>query len=315
MIIVDAHCDTITKIMETQENLNRNGCHVDIERIKGLGSFVQFFAAFIDPLYYTNPSKRALQIIDKFYEEIKNNKNFIAVCTSYRDIRKAHKEEKIAAILSIEGGEALQGDLALLRSYYRLGVRSICLTWNNRNDIADGIMDDYSCGGLSRYGMDVVEEMNKLGMIIDVSHISEKGFFDVIWKTTKPIIASHSNTRKICNHPRNHTDKQIKAIKGNKGVIGLNFYNNFLDDKKRASIKDIIRHIEYIAGLIGIDYIGLGADFDGVDVLPEGIDGVQDLDKIINELLRLNYKNIDVDKIMGGNMLRLIKRVFAQPKD
>jgi len=311
MIIVDAHCDTITKIMENGENLNKNSCHIDIERQKSLGSAVQFFAAFIDPAYcQAYALKRALQIIDEFYRQIEINKDDIMLCCNYNDIMRAVGENKIAAVLSIEGGDALQGDLGVLRMLYRLGVRSICLTWNYRNEIADGVKDGESGGGLTPFGKKVIREMNDLGMLVDLSHISEKGFWDVMECTGAPVIVSHSNAKKLCSHGRNLTDEQIDAVKYNGGVIGINLYPDFLKDSKDASIVDVIRHIEYISGLIGTDHIGLGADFDGVESLPEGINGVQDIIKIIDELSKLNYSSQDIEKFAGGNFLRVIKEVL-----
>jgi membrane dipeptidase len=311
MILVDAHCDTITKIMEDNENLVNNKCHIDIERAKKAGGYVQFFAAFIDPAYcQAYAMRRALQIIDRFYQELEKNNNDMMLCCNYNDIQQAINESKIAAVLSIEGGEALQGELSSLRMFYKLGVRSICLTWNHRNEIADGVSDRSSGGGLTPFGKKVVEEMNSLGMLIDVSHISEKGFWDVLELTRSPIIASHSNSQSICSHVRNLTDEQIKAIGKNGGVMGINFYPAFLNDSKKASVTDIVNHIEHMASLVGCDYIGIGADFDGVEALPEGINGLQDVEKVINTLLKLNYSQEWVEKITGLNFLRVIKSVL-----
>lgn len=311
MVVVDAHCDTITKIMECGAGLQKNSCHIDIERLKSIGSYVQFFAAFIDPSYcQAYALKRALQIIDEFYTQIEANKDDIMTCRNYKDIEEAIKVNKIAAVLSIEGGEALQGDLGVLRMFYKLGVRSICLTWNYRNEIADGVKDEGSGGGLTPFGRKVIEEMNTLGMLIDISHISKTGFWDVLECTTAPVIASHSNAQKLCRHRRNLTDKQIMAIKNNGGVIGINLYPEFLSNSKEASLKDIISHIEYISSLAGPDYIGLGADFDGIESVPDGINGVQDIEKIFNELGRLNYSTENIEKFAGKNFLRVIQDVL-----
>ncbi|HOM02736.1 MAG TPA: dipeptidase [Acetivibrio sp.] len=311
MITVDAHCDTITKIMEKGAELRKNSCHIDIERLKARGSYVQFFAAFIDPAYcQAYALKRALQIIDEFYRQTEVNKDDIMLCCNYNDIDKAVKANKIAAVLSIEGGEALQGDLGVLRMLYKLGVRSICLTWNFRNEIADGVKDEVSGGGLTPFGREVIKEMNRLGMLIDLSHISKTGFWDVLECTTSPVIVSHSNAQRLCAHKRNLTDKQIMAIKDNGGVIGINLYPEFLNNSKTASIKDIINHIEYISSLAGPDHIGLGADFDGIESLPAGINGVQDIEKIFNELAKLNYSSENIEKFAGKNFLRVIQNVL-----
>lgn len=311
MIFVDAHCDTITRIMEENSHLDSNSCHVDLSRMKRLGSFVQFFAAFIDPSFgQAYAMKRAIKIIDKLYEQLETNKDDMMLCLDYRDIQKALAQKKVAAILSIEGGDALQGEISALRIFYRLGVRSLCLTWNHRNEIADGVADDIAGGGLTPFGNEVIKEMNKLGMLIDVSHISERGFWDVVNLTSQPIIASHSNAKKVCGHRRNLADDQITAIKKNGGVIGINLYTHFLSDTGKASVKDVLKHIEHIAGIAGTDHIGIGADFDGIDSTPEGIRGVQDIELIFNELGRLNYSMEAIENIAGGNFLRVIGEVL-----
>lgn len=311
MIIVDAHCDTITKIMECKENLYKNDCHIDLERLKKLGNFVQFFAAFTEPVYcQAYAMKRAVQIIDKLYEQIDIYNSDIMLCRDYNDIETAVSLSKIAAVLSIEGGEALQGDIAALRAFYRLGVRSICLTWNHRNEIADGVGESSTGGGLTDFGRQVVKEMNSLGMLVDLSHISERGFWDAIELTASPLIASHSNAKKICGHKRNLTDEQILAVNKNGGVIGINLCPPFLNFLGEPTVTDVIKHIEHIAALTGNDCIGLGADFDGIDETPEDIKGVQDIDKVFDELAKLNYSQEFIDKFAGGNFLRVIKDVL-----
>lgn len=311
MIIVDAHCDTITRIMEVDATLYKNNCHVDIERLKGLGSYVQFFAAFIDPSFsHAYTLKRAMQIIDRFYKEVETYKDDIMLCCNYNDIEIATSQNKVAAMLSIEGGEALQGDLSALRMFYRLGVRSICLTWNYRNEIADGVKDASTGGGLTPFGRRVIKEMNALGMLVDLSHISERGFWDVLETSSSPVIVSHSNAKKLCSHIRNLTDDQILAVKQNGGVIGINLYPEFLNDSGEAELKDIINHIEHIISLTGPDHIGLGADFDGIEKVPAGINGVENIDRIFSELGRLNYAQANIEKLAGGNFIRLIKGIL-----
>lgn len=308
MIIFDAHCDTITKIMEMNSNLYNNNCHIDIQRLKSLGSFVQTFAAFIDPAYSpANAMKRAMQIIDRFYSELDIYKDDIMLCCNYNDITNALSQGKIAAMLSIEGGEALQGDLGALRNFYRLGVRSICLTWNYRNEIADGVKDADTGGGLTPFGRSLIREMNRLNMLVDLSHISERGFWDVIETTSKPIIVSHSNARKICSHPRNLFDEQITAVAKNGGVIGVNLYPEFLNNDGKATIKDVLKHIEHIVSLAGPDHIGLGADFDGIEKTPDDISGVENINIIFEHLGKLNYSDEIIEKLAGENSIRLIK--------
>lgn len=311
MIVVDAHCDTITTIMEENEQLKENSCHIDLKRLKKYDGFVQFFAAFISPEYAKMGAlRRATDIIDRFYNEIEINSNDIMLCCSYNDIFNAVQSKKVAAILSIEGGEALEGSISALRILYRLGVRAITLTWNYRNEIADGVADAETRGGLTPFGRDVVREMNKLGMLVDVSHLSEAGFWDVIQKTSEPIIASHSNAKKICGHRRNLTDEQLLALKKNGGVTGINLCPDFICSEGKAKMKNVIEHIEYIAALTGEDTLGLGADYDGIDETPEKLEGVQCIEGLFNELLMLNYSEAFIKKLAGENFLRVIKKVL-----
>jgi membrane dipeptidase len=311
MIIVDAHCDTLTKIFDTGKKLYSNDCNLDIERMHKRGKYVQFFAAFIHPKYYRGYTiKRAIELIDRFYEECKMCSDDIMTCCNYNDIMMAINSGRVAAILSIEGGEALQGSLATLRIFYNLGVRSLCLTWNHRNEIADGVAEDVSGGGLTNFGRKVIEEMNKLGMLIDLSHISERGFWDVMTLSQHPVILSHSNAKAICNNRRNLTDEQILEVKKNRGVIGINLYPYFLNEQGNLVITDIIKHIEYIISLIGENHIGIGADYDQDEPIFDGIDGVEYIDNILEELLKMNYSYNTVEKIAGGNFLRVIKEVM-----
>lgn len=311
MIIVDAHCDTITTIMQTKEQLRENKGHIDLERLKKYDNFVQFFAAFISPEHAKMGALcRAIDIIDKLYEEIEINKNDIMLCRNYNEIMTATKNNKIAAVLTIEGGDALEGSISALRMLYKLGVRAITLTWNHRNQIADGVADAITGGGLTPFGKDVIGEMNRLGMLVDVSHLSEAGFWDVLSKTSSPIIASHSNAKKICNHRRNLTDPQLLALKKNGGVTGINLCPDFIYSDGKATSKHVLNHIEHIIALTGEDTLGMGADYDGIDETPQGLEGVQCLQDLFNELLKLNYSETLVNKIAGENFLRVIKSVL-----
>lgn len=311
MIRVDAHCDTITEAMDKKESLYKNGLHIDLERLQRDGNHVQFFAAFIDPVECKGSELlRFIRILDFFQQQVEQYNEYIAICRSYQDIQDTLAMGKTAAILSVENGGALQGDLSVLRILYRLGVRSICLTWNFTNEIADGVKDSENGIGLTSFGKAAVAEMNRLGMLVDVSHLSEKSFWDVQEVSSAPIIASHSNSRVLCRHPRNLDDEQLKAIKSSNGVIGINLYPHFLNDAGHASIDDILRHIEHIAAVTGEDHIGLGADFDGIECLPEGIQGIQEVDKILERLLALNYSQQFIDKFAGANFLRVIRQVI-----
>ena len=314
-IVFDGHCDTILEIMNQKRTLEKKSTtgHLDIPRMKEGGVDVQFFAVFIEDIYKPDGSlKRTLQLIDCFYREIENNQDDISLVTNYNQIKEVNKARKIAAILSIEGGEALEGDLGVLRVLYKLGVRLLTLTWNQRNQIADGIGESRAGSGLTEFGLKVIDEMNRLGMLIDVSHLSETGFWDVIKRSKAPIVASHSNCYALCPHLRNLKDEQIKALADKGGVIGITFVPNFLtQEKRKTTVKDVVKHIDYLVEKVGVDCVGLGSDFDGTDGLPLGLEGVDKIPNITEGLLDRGYKEREIEKILGGNFLRVFKEVVG----
>ena len=206
----------------------------------------------------------------------------------------------------------MEGDLGVLRVLYRLGVRLITLTWNQRNQIADGIGESRTGSGLTEFGLKVIDEMNDLGMLIDVSHLSETGFWDVIKRSKTPIIASHSNCYALCSHLRNLKDEQIKALTDKDGVVGISFVPNFLtQERRKTTVKDVVTHIDYLVEKAGINYVGLGSDFDGTGGLPLGLEGVEKMPNITAELLNRGYKEGEIEKILGGNFLRVFKKVVG----
>jgi membrane dipeptidase len=251
-----------------------------------------------------------MDIIDFFYEQVEENKEEIKSIVDTSGIDSALKSGKKAALLSIEGGHVLEGSISVLRLFYRLGVRCVTLTWNGRNEVADGVAERGTGGGLTEFGKKVVREMNRLGMLIDVSHLSEAGIRDVLSISEAPVIASHSNCYSICNHPRNLTDEQIVAIARKEGLIGINFYPEFLG-KGEISLDTVIEHIEHVTSLVGVDYLGLGSDFDGIDKTPAGLEDVGKLPKLTERLLKRSYKEEDIRKILGKNFLRVLKRVLG----
>lgn len=219
---------------------------------------------------------------------------------------------KAATLLAIEEGGAIDGSLEALRMLYELGVRAMTLTWSNRNDIADGVNEECSGGGLTVFGRKVVAEMNRLGMLVDVSHIATAGFWDVIEASTKPIIATHSNAKTLCSHPRNLNDDQIKAINANDGLIGITFAGQFLEeDYNKACIDSVYRHIDYMLNLLGNDdHVGFGSDFDGISHPPYNIHGVQDYKPLIEYLQSKNYSDSTIEKITHKNVLNLLGKVL-----
>jgi len=297
--------------MKTNEELYSNSCHFDLQRLKKYNSFIQFFAAFISPDYCpTNAYQRCMDIIKNFESQVSKNKEHIMHVKEYEHITDAINQGKVAAVLTIENGAALEGDIKKLDEFYALGVRSICLTWNGSNQIACGVGGDKADGGLTSFGIDVVKRMNELGILVDVSHINEASFWDVINTSASPIIASHSNAKELCFHQRNLTNNQFKALIKSGGVTGINLCPPFLSESGTADINDILRHIEHFMSLGGEDNIGIGADFDGISSTPKDMHGVECLDSIFQALLSRNYTEEQVQKIAGLNFLRVLKQIL-----
>ena len=308
--IIDSHCDTIGKIADHGiEAFHKNKCHVSVEGLQKGRVGLQFFAAWINQRASSSCLQQGLRLIDAYFTMLDAYSEVLVPIKKPQDVELAIENNSIGAMLTVEGGEILEGNLLNLRILYQLGVSAMTLTWNYRNEIADGAMETCSNGGLSSFGHEVVKEMNRLGMIIDVSHLSEKGFYDVLEATKRPIAATHSNAWSIQPHPRNLKDEQIKLLAEHRGIMGINFYPPFLS-KDAASLSDILRHIEYVAALVGVDIIGFGADFDGIEKTPIDIKGPQHYDKIINALLQLNYSENNVRKIAFENYNRLINEVL-----
>lgn len=306
--VIDAHCDTISKLVDENASLeNHDGVHVSLQGLKEGCVGIQFFAAWIGPRDKYGPHlHRGLRLIKEYNSMLKAYPDVFYPVHGITE----RNTGKIGALLAVEGGEVLEGSLSNLHLLYSMGVRLMTLTWNFNNEIAGAAMDN-NAEGLTTFGTEVVKEMNKLGMIIDVSHLSEEAFWDVIELSSQPVIASHSNAKSLCNHPRNLNDRQIEAIVSKGGVIGINFYPPFLS-LQEASIASIIEHIDYIAGLAGAEGIGFGSDFDGVEYLPHGIEGPQSFPDIIEELLRLNYSEETVQKICHGNFSRVMNKIMKQ---
>jgi len=316
-LVIDAHCDTISQIYNHNESITENSFHVDLRRIReNYEKYIQVFAVFAEEAPDAAQAFfMADKMIDRFYSEMMHAGK-LSLCLDSKDIADIESNGGIGAILALEGGKALNGDLDNLLYFYEKGVRILSLTWNQMNDLACGVMDASGTAwpdskkGLSDLGKMAIEKMNELGILLDVSHLSDEGFFQVCAITKKPFIASHSNSRKICRHIRNLTDEQILCIKNAGGVIGINLNPEFLNSSGRADINDIIRHVEHIAALAGEDHIGLGTDFDGICSTPESISGVEDLYIIFNRLLQLNYSENFVRKFSALNFKRLFSSVF-----
>lgn len=310
-MIVDMHCDTLSVAFRNKRSLaieSQEG-HADIPRLKRGGVGLQFFALFGVDSNSFNALLFTLQLLDYFWEEYNKNHDMIEPILSGEDIDRCLESGKIGAFLVIEGGEALNGSIEVLRIFYRLGIRGLGLTWNYRNEIADGVGESRTLGGLTTFGTEVVKEMNRLGMLIDVSHISERGFWDVLELTDSPVIASHSNCRSIWEHPRNLTDDQIKAIAKKKGVIGLNFMPEFLGPPG-AGLNSLLKHIDHICSLVGDDYLGFGSDFDGIKSSIPEIPDAAHFSIIIEALQKHGFNECTIRKICSENCIRVLRSVL-----
>lgn len=307
--IIDLHCDTILKIYENNSKLNNNNYSVDIQKLKKANSLAEFFALFVELTPDENPLEKALNMLDKFYIELSKNNSSIALARNYDELMYNKSQEKISAFLTVEEGAVIKGNLSNLRNLNRLGVKLMTLTWNFPNEIGyPNCISKYKNKGLTPFGIEVVKEMNNLNMIIDVSHLSDGGFYDVAKYSTSPFIASHSNARAVTNHPRNLTDDMIKIISEKGGIIGLNFCGEFLGGNKYSKIENMITHIKHIKAIGGIDVISLGSDFDGIDSILE-IESIGEIHKLIDSLEKNDFSKEDIEKIFYKNALRFLKDI------
>jgi membrane dipeptidase len=358
--VFDAHCDTVMRILEKGVDLGvrSDEGHIDIPRMQAGGLNAQVFAMWIEPDYWPHRAAfRTLQFADAMFRTLEKHPDKLGLALTVKDARRLVKAGKLAVFLGIEGGHAIEDSLATLRMFHRLGVRVMTLTWWNNTNWADGSGDKPEHHGLTDFGKQVIREMNRLGMLIDVSHVSDETFYDVLKVTTKPVMASHSCTRVLCKHHRNLSDKMLKALAKNGGVIGINYYLGFLDpevnrqeekrwkeldpkidklkkkyknDKKtfiekrrelyrshrrkpsKVPIDRLIDHIDHAVKVAGVDHVGLGSDFDGCSITPVGLDDVSDLPLITEKLLERGYSEKDLEKILGGNLLRVFAAAIGE---
>ena len=291
----------------------------DLARLKAGGVGAVFFAAYVGANFGLGPRAyaRAQQMIDVIrYDIVDRYPNDFVLATTAAQIEAAHKQGKIAALIGIEGGHAIQDSLDKLREFYDRGVRYMTLTHTNTNNWADssGDVNDASVthhNGLTDFGKDVVREMNRLGMMVDISHVADKTFYDALAVSTAPLIASHSACRALANVPRNMTDQMIIELAKKGGVVQVNFYCNFLTNEKppHATVDDVVDHIDHIRKIAGIEAIGIGSDFDGIDCAPVGLEDVSKFPNLTRALLERGYSAEDIRKIYGGNFLRVMKAV------
>ena len=316
MNFIDLHCDTAMHIFESDKKLYKNDLCIDINKLQEGEALAQFFAMFIEKDKVTDSYDYCKKMLKKFKNQLNENKEFISLCRNYSDLEKAKKEGKIGAFLTIEEGDAIKGEIEKLREFKKEGISLITLTWNFENDLGyPNAGFKFKDKGLKQRGIEVVEEMNNLGMLIDVSHLSDAGFYDCIKYSKKPIIASHSNAREKSPHPRNLTDDMIKKLADNGGITGINFCSAFLIDREDVSdlelgtIDDMVRHIKHIRNIGGIDVIGLGSDFDGIENKVERENASQMM-RLADRLSKEGFSINEIEKIFSENAKRVIKEVL-----
>ncbi len=327
-IVVEAHRDMFEMVRLKNMGERYPVINTMLPRLKKGGVTVTFFAICGDAVSHSKGTYRylsaALENIDALRQEAEAANGKIKIILNADDIPSAPSLDTHYFLLSFEGGKPLEGRMEHLRNFYHLGLRAMQITWNLRNDLADGIKEEETRGGLTRFGVSVVKEMNRLGMLIDLAHISRAGYFHVLDVADGPVCCSHSNCRKLNLHPRTIDDEQIKALAQTGGVIGINAISTQVAEKN-ATLDKLVDHISYMADLVGAEHVGLGLDFvknDGAlhpddelfnsgenKLLPE-LENEEDLLNLTDRLLKRGFKEIEITKILGGNFLRVLKQVL-----
>jgi membrane dipeptidase len=287
------------------------GGHWDLQKAKEGNVALQFMAAFIESEYKPDRAVcRGFQLLDAANRFIKENTDAVFPVLNKDDLLKVAIKPEIGIITSVEGGEILGDNIVMVDKIFQLGVRALGLTWNQQNAIGYGIGASNQRKGLTLFGRQVIKRLNELGMLIDVSHLNEPGFWDVLECSQCPIVASHSCAEAICSHPRNLTDQQLKSLAANGGVVGINFNPPFLTSNPVAKREDVVRHISYIAEVAGIETVGLGSDFDGISDVPEKLTDAAQFPGLAQDLLKAGFSVEDVRKIFNKNFMRLLSSVL-----
>lgn len=307
MVVFDVHCDILSKIKSPEELFN-NRYKWDVERARQFGTFIQVFATFADHEYRQNPAYVMQCQFERGIEAEMLHPEALTLIRS-KDSLKSLKPNHVYGLMAAEGAEIFSGSLEELERLYARGLRLVTLCWNYDNEVCDSVAGNSTHQGLSDFGRAVIEKMRQLGMIIDVSHASDQTLEDVLaMKGT--VIASHSNCRALCNHKRNLTDRQIVQIAKSGGVIGIAMVPIFITESGAADMKDVVRHIEHMASLVGTGSIGLGCDLEGYPRLPLGFDGVESLHTLWDELDKLNYSDEAIRGIQYANFLNVFYKAL-----
>ncbi len=314
MKLIDMHCDTIWLLnRKEQGSLQKNQICVDIEKLKKADSLAQFFACFVYAKEFQYDMEACYEQVQKMITYGKRafatSGDNISIAHNASDILANRDNSKMSAVLTLEEGGVLCGKMEYLEELYRQGIRLITLTWNYENCIGypNSREPELMKLGLKPFGIQVVKRMNELGMIIDVSHLSDGGFWDVIECSSKPIVASHSNARALCNHPRNLSDEMIRALAEKGGVCGVNFYPYFLTETGKATVEDIGKHLEHLYQIGGEDVLAIGTDFDGFDDGELDIQNMGEMHLVYDAIRRRGFTERQIDKILNGNILRVMQ--------
>ncbi|MDD3250997.1 MAG: dipeptidase [Lachnospiraceae bacterium] len=331
MKVADMHCDTIGELYERSEkgeagSILKNDLHIDLEKMEEGDYLLQNFALYTNLKKEAKPFEYGMMLVDRFYTELEAHADRIGIVRSWADIEANQKAGRMSAMLTLEEGGVCQGNLAFLRDFYRMGARMMTLTWNyenelgysnKRTELADGSVKYVpdTEHGLTERGIAFVQEMERLGMIVDISHLNDAGIWDVFRHTTKPFVASHSNARSLASHPRNLTDDMIRALSERGGVTGINFCAAFLRDDENgvepthSCCADMVRHMKYIKQIGGIGCIGLGSDFDGFPSTLE-MKNCSGMQMLADEMTRQGFTTGEIEAVFHGNVLRVYKEIL-----
>lgn len=335
MKIIDMHCDTICEILEGRKrgetvSLKDNHLMVDLQKMKTGGYSVQNFALFVENKDIESPFAKVKELLQVFKEEMRENQDMISQVLNTKDIKENESAGRLSALLTVEEGAVCEGKLSNLHFLYEQGVRMMTLTWNYKNELGypnfsedKDFFTPNTVNGLTETGIEFVREMERIGMMIDVSHLSDAGFYDVLEHTKRPLVASHSNARAICPWVRNMSDDMIAYLADRGGVIGLNYCADFLRNRLEGSVKamrpteagfatieDIVKHARHLTNIGGIECVGLGSDFDGIPPHPE-LQNAAELPKLIDCLSDNGFHESEIDKILYQNVFRLYQDILG----
>ncbi len=307
MNLIDTHVDTITTLMDCNQELNKNDQHISIDRLHTFDKKGIYFSIWLSQSRRDNPYIETLKAIDYYYNQLEINSNFIKHANTFTDFNDIFDEGKTASILCLEGGEAVEGNIDNLYALHEKGVRLLTLTWNNDNAIGSGVLG--SDNGLTDFGKDLIRKSNNLNLAIDISHLNRKGFFDVVNLTEKPIIASHSNCYSIHNAKRNLHDDQLQELRNLKSYVSFTIHSPFVNGENSCTLENLLPHIDHLLNKLGEDYVSIGTDFDGTTLLPCEIYNISSLNTLYN-LLERTYNTDIANKIFYQNQLNFLSKII-----